>query len=172
MSDKMIAKVEGQVYTLEREFAAPRETVFQMFAEARHLKHWWGPRGWTLPVCNIDFRPGGVWHYCIKCVDESQEAFFGFESWGKGVYEEIEAPDKIVYTDYFSDAEGREAADFPASQVTMLFLEEAGRTRLVSRSLFDSPEALQAVLDSGMEQGIAETWDRLAEYLATLPAMD
>ncbi|GAA0134512.1 hypothetical protein YSY43_13520 [Paenibacillus sp. YSY-4.3] len=46
---------------------APRDLVFQMFKEAEHLKRWWGPKGWE--ICNVDFRPGGVRHYCMKCVD-------------------------------------------------------------------------------------------------------
>jgi uncharacterized protein YndB with AHSA1/START domain len=61
MSDnKMVSRVENdKVLVLERVFDAPRELVFKMFKEPEHLMHWWGPRGWELPVCNIDFRPGG-----------------------------------------------------------------------------------------------------------------
>ncbi|MDB5055026.1 MAG: activator of Hsp90 ATPase 1 family protein [Bacilli bacterium] len=113
MSNKMITKAEGNVLTLERLFDAPRELVFKVFSEAEHLKHWWGPRGWTLTVCNVDFRPGGVWHYCMKCIDEKQVDFFGFESWGKAVYEEIVEPEKVILVDYFSDADGNEAEGMP-----------------------------------------------------------
>lgn len=164
----MSVKVEGQELILERIFDAPRELVFKAFSEAEHLKHWWGPRGWIITVCNIDFRPGGIWHYCMKCVDENQGDFFGFESWGKGVYHEIVDGESFVYTDYFSDAEGNEAEGMPPTLVTMLFEDYEGKTRLISRSKYDSPEALKTVLDMGMEQGIAETWDRLGEYLQTM----
>jgi len=165
MSNKMTVKVEGQVLTLERVFNAPRELVFKAFSEAEHLKHWWGPRGWTLTVCNVDFRPGGVWHYCMKCMDPNQGDFYGMESWGKGVYKEIVEAERIDYVDYFSDAEGNEAEGMPSADITMLFENHEGKTKLVSITRYESAEALKAVIDMGMEQGITETWDRLEEHL-------
>ncbi|MCH5584187.1 SRPBCC domain-containing protein [Shimazuella sp. AN120528] len=168
MSNKMVSKVEGNVLTLERVFDAPRELVFEAYSEAEHLKQWWGPRGWTLTVCNIDFRPGGIWHYCMKCEDKNQGDFYGMESWGKAVYEDIIAAEKIVYTDYFSDAEGNEAEGMPSSNITLLFIEQDGKTKLVTKAKYETPEALQSVIDMGMEQGISETMDRLEEHLQTL----
>ncbi|BCG61592.1 SRPBCC domain-containing protein [Paenibacillus sp. URB8-2] len=168
MTNKMVTRVEGQKLVLERVFDAPRELVFKAFSEAEHLKHWWGPRGWTLPVCNIDFRPGGVWHYCMKCVDEKQGDFYGMESWGKAVYQEISEPETIVYTDYFSDAEGNVTEGMPSSHITMTFVEHEGKTKVISRGRFESAEALKTVMDMGMEQGITETWDRLEEYLPSI----
>jgi uncharacterized protein YndB with AHSA1/START domain len=168
MSNKMSVKVEGQEIILERVFDAPRELVFKAFSEAEHLKHWWGPRGWTLTVCNVDFRPGGIWHYCMKCIDENQGDFYGFESWGKAVYKEIEEAEKIVYVDYFSDAEGNEAEGMPSTLVTMTFVEQEGRTKLISRGEYASAEALKTVMEMGMEQGITETWDRLEEHLQSI----
>ncbi|MFC0273178.1 SRPBCC domain-containing protein [Metabacillus herbersteinensis] len=168
MSTKMISRVEGNELILEREFDAPKELVFKAFSEAEHLKQWWGPRGWTLTVCNIDFREGGVWHYCMKCIDENQGDFFGFESWGKGVYQEIVNAEKIVYIDYFSDAEGNEAEGMPSTRSILTFEENAGKTKVINRAQYASSEALQTVLDMGMEQGITETWDRLGEYVVTL----
>lgn len=168
MSNKMVVKVEGQELILERVFAAPPKLVFKAFSQAEHLKHWWGPRGWELTVCNVDFRPGGVWHYCMKCMDERQGDFFGMESWGKAVYEEIVDGEKIVYVDYFSDAEGNVAEGMPSSQITMTFEAHEGATKLISRARYSSAEALKTVLDMGMEQGISETWDRLAEHLQSV----
>ncbi len=162
----MVSRVEdGRVLVLERVFDAPRDLVFKMFKEPEHLQHWWGPRGWELPVCSVDFRPGGVWHYCMKCVDRNQGQFYEAESWGKGVYREILEPEKIVYTDYFSDAEGRVNESFPSTEVTMEFIDLGGRTKLASRSEYVSAEALKSVMDMGMLQGITETWDRLEEHL-------
>ncbi|WP_223070436.1 SRPBCC domain-containing protein [Paenibacillus caui] len=168
MLNKMIIKVEGQEFIMERIFDAPKELVFKAFTEAEHLKQWWGPRGWTLSACNIDFREGGVWHYCMKCVDQNQGDFYGMESWGKAVYEQIVKGEKIVYIDYFSDAEGNEAEGMPATEVTLQFEEHEGKTKVLSRSKFESAEALKTVLDMGMEQGISETWDRLAEHLQSV----
>lgn len=167
--NKMVSRVENeQVLVLERVFDAPRALVFEMFKDPEHLKRWWGPRGWELPICNVDFRPGGVWHYCMKCVDEAQRDFYGMESWGKGVYRHIEEPEKIVYTDFFSDAEGNENDAMPSTEVTLEFIDLGDKTKLVSRAEYASPEALETVMDMGMLQGITETWGRLEERLAAV----
>lgn len=161
-----ISRVENErVLVLERVFDAPRELVFAMFKDPEHLKHWWGPQGWELPVCNIDFRPGGVWHYCMKCIDRNQGEFFGMESWGKAVYKDINEPDSIAYSDYFSDAEGNINEELPATEVTLQFVELDGKTKLVNSSEYISAEALKTVMDIGMLQGITETWDRLEARL-------
>lgn len=165
-ASKMVSRVENErVLVLERVFDAPRELVFKMFKDPEHLKHWWGPKGWELPVCNIDFRPGGVWHYCMKCVDRNQGDFYGMESWGKGVYKNIVEPETIAYTDYFSDAEGNANEEMPATEVVLEFLDVNGKTKLVNRGEYVSAEALKTVMDMGMLEGITETWDRLEERL-------
>lgn len=168
MANRMITRVEeqGQVLVLERVFHAPKELVFKVFSDGEHLKQWWGPRGWEVTVSKMDFRPGGSWHYCMKCMDRNQGDFYGMESWGKSVYEDIEEPEKMVYIDYFSDAEGHIAAEMPATTVTLTFEEWSGGTKLVSRAVYESAEALKTVLAMGMEEGITQTWDRLEEYLA------
>lgn len=167
MTTEMISKVEGNVLVLEREFHAPKEELFKAFSEAQHLKQWWGPRGWVLEVCDLDFKEDGVWHYCMKCVDKNQGDFFGYESWGKAVYKEIIPNEKIVYTDYFSDAAGNESAEMPATLSTLMFEEHDGKTKLINRAEYESPEALKTVLEMGMEQGIKETWDRLEEHVSS-----
>ncbi|MBT2763598.1 SRPBCC domain-containing protein [Paenibacillus sp. ISL-20] len=166
MTNQMITRVEGKVLVLERVFNAPRELVFKVFTDGEHLKQWWGPRGWEVTVSKMDFRPGGSWHYCMKCLDKNQGDFYGMESWGKSVYQEIEEPEKIVLIDYFSDAEGAIAEGMPAPISTITFVEQDGKTRLINRAVYDSPEALKTVLDMGMEEGVTQTWDRLEEYLA------
>lgn len=165
MTSKMITRVEGPVIVLERVFDAPQELVFEVFSDGEHLKQWWGPRGWETTVSNMDFRPGGSWHYCMTCMDKNQGDFYGMESWGKSVYHEIEEPTKIVYTDYFSDAEGNTSEELPASTTTMTFEELDGRTKIVSRTVYQSADELKKVLEMGMEEGITQTWDRLEEYL-------
>ena len=164
---KMKSRVEDEnVLVLERVFDAPRVLVFSMYSEAEHLKHWWGPRGWEVPVCKVDLRPGGVWHYCMKCVDENQGKFFGMEAWGKGIYKEIVVPERIVYTDYFSDAEGNINDAMPSTEVTLSFLDLGTQTKVICRSQYMSAEALKTVMDMGMLAGITQTWDRLEERLA------
>lgn len=164
---KTISRVEGKELFLERIFNAPRELVFKAFSEAEHLKRWWGPKGWSLPVCNIDFRPGGVWHFCMKCTDESQD-YYDQESWGKAVFHEIVPPERIVYVDSFSDAEGNIIKDMPETLITMTFVEHEGKTKLLSHAQYASAEALKTVLDMGMLEGISETWDNLDTLLRQL----
>lgn len=166
MANEMTHTVEGdKVLVLERVFDAPRELVFEMFTDCRHLEQWWGPRGWELPVCKMDFRPGGTWLYCMKCVDEAQGDFYGMESWGKQVFKAIDAPRSLSYTDYFSDADGNVNDSLPATDATVEFIEHDGKTKIVSRSTYATAEALKTVMDMGMLQGITETWDRLEERL-------
>lgn len=165
----MVSRVENErVLILERIFDAPRDLLFKMFKEPEHLKRWWGPKGWEIPVCTVDFRPGGVWHYCMKCVDENLGDFFGMESWGKGVYQEIIEPEKISYIDYFSDAEGNSDNSMPSTEITLEFVDFGGKTKLINRAEYVSAEALKTVMDMGMLQGITETWDRLNEHVQSI----
>jgi uncharacterized protein YndB with AHSA1/START domain len=157
-SSNTTINVEKKEFVMERVFDAPRELVFRAYAEPELLAQWWGPKGWTLPVCKIDFRPGGVWHYCMKGPG-------GEEAWGKAIYREIVAPERIVYTDMFSDAAGNVAEGMPEMVTTVTFTEHGGRTKLISRTQFASAADLQATLDMGMAEGAAESWDRLAELL-------
>ncbi|MEB2301530.1 SRPBCC domain-containing protein [Lysinibacillus xylanilyticus] len=168
-NNEIVSRVENdRVLILERVFDAPRDLVFKMFKEPEHLKRWWGPKGWEIPVCTVDFRLGGVWHYCMKCVDQNLGEFFGMESWGKGVYKEIIEPEKISYTDYFSDAEGNSNDSMPSTEITLEFVDLDGKTKLINRAEYVSAEALKKVIDMGMLQGITETWDRLSEYVGSL----
>lgn len=162
----VISKVENErELVLERVFDAPRELVFEAYSKAEHLKKWFGTKGWPLTVCNIDFRPGGVWHYCMKCVDESQP-YFGQESWGKVIFHEIIEPERIVYTDMFSDAEGNVNKDMPETRITLEFIDLDGKTKLISRAQYKTKEELQSILDMGAIEGATQTWEQLAEFLA------
>ena len=139
-----------------RVFDAPRHLVFQAWTDPEHLKHWWGPKGCTLPVCNIDLRPGGVWHYCFVMPD-------GQESWGRAVYREIVPAERLVYADTFSDAEGNVLS--PEMLVTVTFEEQAGRTTVTIHTLFESPEERERIIGVGVIEGMNETLDRLEEHL-------
>lgn len=158
-------KAAGTEFVMERIFQAPRELVFKAFTTSEHLSRWFAPRGWEVPVSNMDFRIGGSWHFCMKCVDKSQGDFYGMEAWSKAVYNEIVAPEKIVYTDYFTDAEGNVADGMPSGTVTLIFVEVEGKTRVISSTNYPTTEDLSKVIGMGMEQGATETWDRLAELL-------
>jgi uncharacterized protein YndB with AHSA1/START domain len=146
-------------FVMERVFNAPRELVFTAFSACEHVVHWWGPKGWTLPVCQMDFRPGGVWFYCMR-------GPAGEEGCGKAVYREIVKPERIVYTDAFADAEGNVLDGMPEMLIMLTFAEQDGQTKLTNRAEFASVADKEATLAMGMIEGLTETLDRLEEYLA------
>lgn len=156
----------GRTLVLERVFAAPADRTFRMFAVPELLARWWGPRGFELTHNDLDFTPGGTWHYCMTGVADSPGEYKGVESWGKAVFTAIDAPRSFAYTDWFSDAAGNSNEEMPVTQVHMEFIDLGSKTRLVSRSEYADAAALEQVLQMGMLQGITETWDRLEEELA------
>ena len=142
---------------LTREFDAPRELVFEAHSKCEHLDKWWGPRKYTLAPCEMDFRPGGKYRFLHRGPDGDEEHGF------RGEYREIVPPERIVWTFEWEGMPGHVSVD-------TLTLEDlgGGRTKLVAHSLFDSKEDRDGMLQSGMEEGSAETWDRLAELLETM----
>ncbi len=147
---------------LTRRFAAPRKLVWMAYTDCTHLAHWWGPTGWELTHCELDLRPGGVWHYCMSGEYEGKT----MDSWGIATYQEINAPHRLTYFDAFSDKDGQVNKNMPQMKVTVTLEEKDGETLLTNNTLFESAAARQQVIDMGMEEGIAQTWDRLDTYLA------
>jgi len=139
---------------MTRLFDAPRELVFDAFSNPAHVPHWFGPRGWSVPVCEIDLRPGGSWRYVLRGPD-------GEEMGMSGVYKEIAPPERIVTTESFDDYPGE-------SLNTLTLTEEDGKTRYTVTVLYADMETRDAVLASGMSEGAAETLERLAEHLESL----
>jgi uncharacterized protein YndB with AHSA1/START domain len=140
---------------ITRELAAPRRLVFEAWTRPEHVARWWGPRGYTLEVCEIDLRPGGAWRFVQRAPDGSE---YGF----RGEYREIVPPERLAYTFEFDGMPGH------VSLETITLEERDGRTMVTNRVLFDSVEDRDGMLASGMEQGMRETLDRLAELLATM----
>ena len=140
---------------LTRVFDAPRNLVFDAFSKPELLKRWFGPRGWSLVVCEVDLKVGGGFRFVLRGPD-------GREMGMRGVYREIVPPERSVHMESFDDYPGE-------SQVTALFIEQAGRTTLTATVLYPSREVRDAVLQSGMEHGAAESYDKLAELLAGPP---
>ena len=156
-------------FVISRLFDAPRELVFKAQAESERLERWWGAKGFTTRIIKLDFRPGGVFHYSMRTPD-------GHEMWGKFVYREILAPERIVFINSFADKEGN-TIQAPFSQTwplevlnTLTFSEHAGKTTLTIRSVpykatKEERETFETELDS-MRQGFNGYLDRLADYLA------
>ncbi|HEV7768394.1 MAG TPA: SRPBCC family protein [Thermoanaerobaculia bacterium] len=156
MSDKLNVTTPSDLeIVMTRVFDAPRELVFEACTKCEHLRHWWGPRRFTLKSCELDVRQGGKWRI-VQTGPEGDE--YGF----RGEYREIVRPEKIVWTFEFEGMPGHISLD------TMTLEERDGRTTLTSRSRFDNVEDRDGMIASGMEAGAAETYDRLAEYLPQL----
>lgn len=140
---------------MTRVFHAPRELVFEAHTSCEHLEKWWGPRKYQLAICEMDFRPGGAYRFVHRGPDGEEHGF-------RGEYHEIVPPEKIVWTFEYEGTPGHISVD------TVTFTESDGKTTLTALSVFDSVEDRDAMLQSGMEAGANETWDRLAEYVATM----
>ena len=141
---------------LTRVFDAPRQLVYDAFSKPELLKRWFGPRGWSLSVCEVDLRVGGGFRFVLRGPD-------GQEMGMRGVYKELQPPERSVHMESFDDFPGE-------SQVTGVFTEQYGRTTLTATVQYPSKEVRDAVLKSGMEHGAAESYDKLAELFAGLAA--
>lgn len=158
------SKVKGNTLHLEQVFPASRDIVYRAFTDADLLAKWWGPTGWGLSHSVVDLKPGGAWHFCLKCQDEKMEAY-GQESWGKAIYISIDEPHKIVYRDCFSDAEGNINEELPETIITLTFDEQARFTKVHSAAEFPTKEELDTVLKMGLVLGITQTWSKLDQLL-------
>jgi uncharacterized protein YndB with AHSA1/START domain len=141
---------------MTRVFDAPRRLVFDAFSKPELLKKWFGPRGYSLVVCEVDLKVGGGFRFVLRGPD-------GKDMGMRGVYREIVPPERSVHTESFDDFPGE-------SQVTAVFIEHGGKTTLTVTVLYPSQEVRDAVLQSGMEHGAAESYDKLAELLPSLGA--
>ncbi|MCR8657130.1 SRPBCC family protein [Paenibacillus endoradicis] len=158
------SRVKGNALHLEQIFPASPDLVYNAFTDKDILSQWWGPNGWGLTFCEVDLQPGGAWHFCMTCQDESKD-YFGQQSWGKAIYVEIDAPNKLVYRDCFSDAEGNIDPNMPETLVTLTFEQQAKYTKVRSTAEFPTKEDLDQVMQMGLVVGITETWSKLDRYL-------
>jgi uncharacterized protein YndB with AHSA1/START domain len=140
---------------LTRVFDAPRDLVFEAHTSCEHMSRWWGPRRYEVSSCEMDFRPGGAWRIVHRGADGTEHGF-------RGEFREIVRPERIVWTFEYEGMPGHVSVD------TLTLQERDGKTSLTATSVFDSVEDREGMLQSGMQEGAAETWDRLAEYLELL----
>jgi uncharacterized protein YndB with AHSA1/START domain len=139
---------------ITRVLDAPRSLVWEACTDPEHVPHWYGPRGWTLPVCEVDLRPGGSWRYVMRGPDGSDMGM-------SGVFREITPSEQLVTTESFDD--------YPGESInTMTLTEQDGKTTMVTTILYESKEIRDVVIESGMQEGAAETYDRLAEHLQAI----
>lgn len=162
MTDRTASQERGLF--IERIFDAPRELVWKAWTEPERAARWWGPKGFTAPTIQADFRVGGKYLYCMRSSE-------GQDFWSTGVYREIVPLERIVATDSFADEHGNPVpashygmtADFPMEMLVTVTFEDLGgkRTRLTLRH-----EGMPAGEMGEMAgQGWNESLDKLAESL-------
>ena len=140
---------------ITRVLNARRAVVFDAWTSPKHVPNWLtGPDGWTMPVCEIDLRVGGTWHYVWRKDDGAEMAM-------TGTYREIVPPERIVSTE-------RWGPEWPETVNTVQLVEAAGRTTITITVLYPSKEARDMALQTGMKEGMNQGFVRLDELLAQL----
>ena len=164
-----MAEKRSEPFVTTRVVDAPRERVWKAWTEAERLKQWWGPQGFKVHTCKVDLRPGGVFHYGMTTPD-------GKDLWGKFIYREIKAPERLVFIVSFSDPKGGVTRhpwndNWPLEMLsTVTFEKQGGKTKVsvqwipadsasdIERKAFDEGRP-------GLKQGWGGTIDKLTDYL-------
>lgn len=141
---------------MTRLFDAPPRLVFEAMTKPEHITRWWGclAEGYSVPVCEVDVRPGGKYRY-VNRHPKGEAEFYG-------EYREVAPPGRMVFTEIY--------APFPDAEsiVTVTLTEENGKTRFTITSVYPSREVRDMVLKTGMEKGAAISYDRLEDVVAEL----
>jgi uncharacterized protein YndB with AHSA1/START domain len=165
MTKNTVNEKERMVIT--RVFDAPRALVWEAWTNPKYVMQWWGPKGFTAPVCQIDFRVGGKFLYCMRTPD-------GQEGWNAGEYHEIVLHQKIVSSMYFSDSKGNklESADYGTEHEAIddaydvVTFEDFGNGQ--TKLTMIGNETMENAKNSGQLEGWNETLDKVAAVVAGL----
>jgi uncharacterized protein YndB with AHSA1/START domain len=151
----ILAEPGKQEILITREFDAPQELVFKACTDPKLIPQWWGPRYLSTQVDKMDVRPGGQWRFINRDAEGKEYAFHG-------VYHEILAPERIIDTFEF---EGLPETGHVTLETMKLEKLPGGRTKLTVQSVFQSVADRDGMLQSAMQEGVDDTYDRLAELL-------
>ena len=138
----------------ERVFDAPRDRVWAAYTDPELIPQWWGPRRLTTTVDRMDVRRGGAWRFVSRDANGEEQGF-------RGTYREVSPPERIVQTFEWEGMPGHVIVE------TLTLEDLGGRTKVTGVSLFHTAEERDGMLASGMEEGLTESHDRLAELLAS-----
>lgn len=136
-----------------RVFDAPRELVYAAFTDPELVPRWWGSPESTTIVDKFEAKPGGAWRFVTRDKEGNEQAF-------RGEFRELSPPERVVQTFEWEGLPGHISVE------TATLEDIGGRTKVTSVSVFDAPEDRDGMLSSGMEEGMSESYDRLAELLA------
>ncbi len=148
---------EEQELVLTRVFDAPRELVFKAWTDPKRVAQWWGPQGFTNPVCELDARPGGAIRIHMRGPDGTVYPM-------TGVYQEVVEPERLVFTSAALDEKGH-----PLFEVltTVTFAEQGAKTKQILRARVIKSTAQAAPYLAGMEAGWTQSLERLSAFVAT-----
>lgn len=160
-------------FVISRAFDAPRDLVWSAWTQGERLAQWWGPKGCKVRVLKLEMRPGGMFHY-------SFEYQLGKPMWGRFIYREIAAPERIVFVNSFTDMHGEIIRapikeNWPLEVLnTVTFTEKNGKTTLTLRVKPINPTEIEyrtflEMFDS-LAQGYGGTMDQLGDHLAKAQA--
>jgi len=141
---------------LTRVFDAPRSLVFKAWTDPKMMAQWWGPKGFTNPVCELDVRPGGKMLIHMQGPDGAVYPM-------TGVFREVIAPERLVFSDVAEDLDGNPLLE---GETTVTFEEQGGKTKLTVRSSARAVEPVGDEMLKGMNEGWSQSLDRLAELMA------
>jgi uncharacterized protein YndB with AHSA1/START domain len=156
-----LADRANSTLTINREFDAKRQLVWDCHTKSALLDRWFAPVPLTTRTSHMDFRPGGYWHYAMITPD-------GQEYWNRLDYETIDPIDGYTAKDGFCDATGTVNRDMPRSNWSVSFTDASDRTLVTTVVSYASPDDLQKVIDMGMKEGMESTLGRLDELLPLL----
>lgn len=148
---------DGLELRISRRLAAPPALVFRCFTQAEHLRHWWGPARYELVTCEVDARTGGGYRFVQRGPEGDEYAFHG-------EFLELDPPGRLVQTFVFEGAPEETVVE------TLTLTADGDGTLLYGISRFPGREALDAALQSGMTEGMEETYERLETYVASATA--
>ena len=148
----------GPQLVITRAFPASADLVFEAMTNPEHIRRWWGAGHGTMTTCEVDLRVGGAWHFAQTADSSGEEVSFS------GHYKEIKRPGHLVHTERFDNI------DSPYSLVDTTYVEHEGTTTLRAVITYDSPETVQMVLQSGMEEGMNSSYDALEKVAQSLAA--
>lgn len=157
-----VVRLEGDLdIVVERTVAAPRDLVYRAYTDPEWMAQWWAPDGFTMDIKQMDVRPGGVWHYCMRSKEWG-------DAWGKGTYTEVIPTERVAWINAFSDEAGTSIP--PESTMTATLTADGARTTVVMRASYAKPEDRTLVLKMGMEEGIKEGTEKLVRLLERVQA--
>jgi len=148
--------IADRTHVITRRYEAPARLLFEAWSKRDHLMKWFGPKGWPVTMCEVDFRKGGRFRMAMTGPDGVQDTPFG------GQYLEIAPNRKLIYDNAF------ESPDAPKMIVTVTFEEAGGRTTLTVSTLFESVAMKKKYLGLGYEEGFGSGLDQLADVVAEL----